>query len=145
MPLGKYSLILKFPYLRQSYQRDGLNVSSIIGQTLPNTVVLAVVAHDLAMIIGDFIGILAALWRKFGVRPRPVSVLGKHRDECPLVFAAIIVAWVFGYLLHDYTGLSDDRQPAHDRQPGPGEYLTIAAIILPAITLGMGLWRWSSN
>ena len=63
LPLGKYSLILKFPYLRQSYQRDGLNVSSIIGQTLPNTVVLAVVAMTLAMIIGIFIGILAALWR----------------------------------------------------------------------------------
>ena len=136
LPLGKYSLILKFPYLRQSYQRDGLNVSSIIGQTLPNTVVLAVVAMTLAMIIGIFIGILAALWRD-SVFDRAVSVLGSIGMSVPSFFAAIIVAWVFGYLLHDYTGLSMTGNLYTIDNLGRGEYLTIAAIILPAITLGM--------
>ncbi len=136
LPLGKYSLILKFPYLRQSYQRDGLNVSSIIGQTLPNTVVLAVVAMTLAMIIGIFIGILAALWRD-SVFDRAVSVLGSIGMSLPSFFAAIIVAWVFGYLLHDYTGLSMTGNLYTIDNLGRGEYLTIAAIVLPAITLGM--------
>ena len=103
LDFGKYSLILKWPYLRQSYQRDGLNVSSIIAQTLPNTVILAVVAMTIAMIIGIFIGVLAALWRD-SLFDRAVSVLGS-------------------------LGMIDNL--------GRGEFLTVSAIILPAVTLGM--------
>lgn len=134
--LGRYSLLLKFPYLRQSYQRDGLNVSSVIGQTLPNTVILAIVAMSLAMILGIFIGILAALWRD-SVFDRAVSVIGSIGMSLPSFFAAIIMAWIFGYLLHDYTGLSMTGNLYTIDRLGRGEYLTLAAIILPAVTLGM--------
>lgn len=136
LPLGKYSLILKFPYLRQSYQRDGLNVSSVIGQTLPNTVVLAIVAMALAMLLGIFMGILAALWRDSWF-DRTVSVFGSIGMSLPSFFAAIIVAWIFGFLLRDYTGLSMTGNLYSIDNLGRGEYLTLAAIILPALTLGM--------
>ena len=136
LDFGKYSLILKWPYLRQSYQRDGLNVSSIIAQTLPNTVILAVVAMTIAMIIGIFIGVLAALWRD-SLFDRAVSVLGSLGMSLPSFFAAIIVAWIFGYLLHSYTGLSMTGNLYTIDNLGRGEFLTVSAIILPAVTLGM--------
>ena len=136
LPLGDYSVILKFPYLRQSYQRNGLDVSAIIGQTLPNTVVLAVVAMALAMVIGIFLGVLAALWRD-SLFDRAVSVLGSIGMSLPSFFAAIIMAWIFGYLLRDYTGLSMTGNLYSIDNLGRGEYLTIAAIVLPAVTLGM--------
>lgn len=136
LPLGDYSVILKFPYLRQSYQRNGLDVSAIIGQTLPNTVVLAVVAMALAMVIGIFFGVLAALWRD-SLFDRAVSVLGSIGMSLPSFFAAIIMAWIFGYLLRDYTGLSMTGNLYSIDNLGRGEYLTIAAIVLPAVTLGM--------
>ena len=39
---GNYTIVLKIPYLRESYQRKGVKVSSIILNTFPNTIVLAI-------------------------------------------------------------------------------------------------------
>jgi len=38
---SKTSLVLKYPYLRESYSKSGKKVTSIIAETLPNTAVLA--------------------------------------------------------------------------------------------------------
>ena len=55
------SIVLKFPYLRESYQRRGVKVSSIIANTFPNTVVLAVSSIIIAIVIGLILGIFSAL------------------------------------------------------------------------------------
>ena len=90
----------------------------------------------IAMIIGIFIGVLAALWRD-SLFDRAVSVLGSLGMSLPSFFAAIIVAWIFGYLLHSYTGLSMTGNLYTIDNLGRGEFLTVSAIILPAVTLGM--------
>ena len=129
-PEGKYSYVKLLDFGKYCL------ILSIIAQTLPNTVILAVVAMTIAMIIGIFIGVLAALWRD-SLFDRAVSVLGSLGMSLPSFFAAIIVAWIFGYLLHSYTGLSMTGILYTIDNLGRGEFLTVSAIILPAVTLGM--------
>ena len=58
---GNYTIVLKIPYLRESYQRKGVKVSSIILNTFPNTIVLAISSILIAVIIGILLGIFSAL------------------------------------------------------------------------------------
>ena len=56
-------IVIKFPYLRTSYKKSGKLVSHIISGTLPNTVVLALSSILIAIVLGVFIGILAAIFK----------------------------------------------------------------------------------
>ena len=42
--IGNTEIVLKYPYLRESFQKNGKKVSKIISETLPNTAILAVFA-----------------------------------------------------------------------------------------------------
>ena len=57
------TLVLKFPYLRESFQKSGKKVSAVISETLPNTAVLALSAITIAIIIGMLLGILSAIYK----------------------------------------------------------------------------------
>ena len=52
-----YTMVLKFPYLRASFQKNGKAVIDVIKETLPNTAILAVSAILIAIFIGVFLGI----------------------------------------------------------------------------------------
>ena len=58
---GGGSVVVKFPYLRESFQKSGKKVSAVIAQTLPNTVVLAVSSIVIAMLLGVLLGIISVL------------------------------------------------------------------------------------
>ncbi|MFT6679261.1 MAG: peptide/nickel transport system permease protein, partial [Granulosicoccus sp.] len=62
MSIGSRALVLKYPYLRRSYQSKK-TVSSIIAEALPGTIVLAGSAILLALLLGGVIGILSALYK----------------------------------------------------------------------------------
>ena len=49
--LGNTEVVLKYPYLRESFQKNGKKVSEVISETLPNTAVLAIFAIVIAMIL----------------------------------------------------------------------------------------------
>ena len=55
----------------------------------------------------------------------------------PSFFSAIIIAWVFGYLLNNYTGLNMTGSLYEVDDYGRGSFLQIKNLILPAITLGI--------
>ena len=55
-------VVLKTPYLRTSFQKNGKKVSQVIAETLPNTVVLAVSAIVIAMVLGVLLGIISVLF-----------------------------------------------------------------------------------
>ena len=55
------SIVIKFPYLRESYQRRGVKVSTIIKDTFPNTVVLAISSILIATIFGLIFGIISRI------------------------------------------------------------------------------------
>ena len=101
----RYALVIKYPYLRTSYQKRGKKVSTVIGETFFNTLILALASILVAIVLGISLGIVATLnhnsWldRIFQF----VSTLGM---SVPSFFSAILFSWFFGFLYHQYTGLS---------------------------------------
>lgn len=129
------SIVLKKPYLRRSYQTKR-PVSEVLAEAFPKTAILALVAIFFAIIVGIGIGILCAVYKNtwFDKVALFFSVLGM---SVPSFFAAILFAWVFAFLLSDYTGLSMFGSLYTVDDYGRGEFLDLKNLILPAITLGI--------
>ncbi|MFO7844317.1 MAG: ABC transporter permease [Bacteroidales bacterium] len=132
---GKYVLILKKPYLRRSYQSKK-PVSEIIGETLPNTFILAIVSIVFATFLGIFIGILAAL-KKDSIFDRLSLFFSAFGMSLPSFFAAILIGWIFAFLLADITGLNLTGNIYEMDDMGEGMHLQLKNLILPAFTLGI--------
>ncbi|MFA4864708.1 MAG: ABC transporter permease, partial [Bacteroidales bacterium] len=133
--IKKTSLVLKMPYLRKSYQTKR-EVAAIIAEAFPKTLLLAAVSMIFAFIIGVIVGIFSAL-KKDGIFDRVALVLSVLGMSLPSFFAAIIIAWVFAFLLSDYTGLNMTGSLQTVDDFGRGEYLSLKNLILPALTLGI--------
>jgi len=133
--LGKSTIVLKKPYLRRSYQSKR-PVSEILSEAFVPTMVLATVAMIAATIIGLILGIFSALHKDgwFDRISLIVSILGM---SLPSFFAAIIIAWLFAYVLADFTGLSMFGSLYTVDDFGRGEYIDIKNLILPAVTLAI--------
>lgn len=129
------SIVLKKPFLRRSYQTKR-QVSEILAEAFPKTAILAVVSIFIAIIVGIFIGILSAIYKNtwFDKTALFFSVLGM---SIPSFFAAILFAWVFAFLLSDYTGLSMFGSLYTVDDYGAGQYMDLKNLVLPAITLGI--------
>ena len=133
--LGSTAVVLKAPYLRMSYQSKR-KVSNILGEAFPNTLLLAAVSISIAFILGLAIGILTAILNTNFLNKLTlfITTIGM---SLPSFFAAILMAWIFGFLLEDVTGLSMTGNLYSVDEYGRGEYLTLSNLILPALTLGM--------
>lgn len=129
------TLVLKKPYLRRSYQSKRL-VSDILTEAFPKTALLAVVSIFFAIMVGIFIGVLCAVYKDtlFDKLALIFSVLG---ISLPSFFAAILFAWVFAFLLADYTGLSMFGSLFSVDDYGNGTYMDLKNLILPSLTLGI--------
>lgn len=128
------SLVLKPPYLRRSYQSKK-EVWTILMEALPNTIALALAAMLFASVIGVFLGVVAAVKQNTWMDTGSVfaSVIG---ISAPSFFSGIVIAYVFGYLLSQYTGLHMTGS-MYDVDPFAGRVLTLKNMILPALTLGI--------
>lgn len=133
--VGTTAIVLKAPYLRMSYQSKR-KVSNILGEAFPNTLLLAFVSISIAFILGLTIGILTAILNTNFLNKLTlfITTIGM---SLPSFFAAILMAWIFGFLLEDVTGLSMTGSLYTVDEYGRGEYLTLSNLILPALTLGM--------
>ena len=130
------SLVVKTPYLRTSFVKSNLKVSSIIKSTFPNTFLLALLAIIFALVFGLVFGVVSAL-NKNNIIDRIVLYLSAMGMALPSFFSAILIAWIFGYILHSYTGLSMTGSLYEIDDYGIGRSLNLKNIILPAITLGI--------
>ena len=130
------SIILKFPYLRESYQRRGVKVSSIIANTFPNTVVLAVSSITIAVVIGLILGIFSAL-NKGSLVDNLIQVFSTLGMSVPSFFSAIIFAWIFGFVLSDITGLNMTGSLFELDDYGNEYQLKLKNLILPSLVLGI--------
>jgi len=128
-------MVLKKPYLRRSYQTRR-EVGEIIAEAFPKTLLLATVSILFAMVVGVLIGIFSALHKDswFDKLALVVAVSGM---SLPSFFAAILVAWVFAFVLADYTGLNMTGSLYTVDDFGRGEYLDLKNLVLPALTLGI--------
>ena len=132
---GKIRVGLKVPYLRRSYQTKK-EVINVLLEALPGTVLLACAAMLLAITGGIFLGIIAAVKKNTWLDTTSVlvSVTG---ISAPSFFMAIVIAYVFGIVLHAYTGLPLTGNWYNiDEQTGQ-RYLTLQNLVLPAVTLGI--------
>ena len=128
-------LVLKTPYLRRSYQSRKL-VSEIISETLPNTFILALVSILFASILGIFIGIIAAI-KKDSFFDRVSLLFSAFGMSLPSFFAAILIGWIFAFVLGDITGLNLTGNIYEIDDLGEGIHLKLQNLILPTITLGI--------
>ena len=132
---GNTKLGLKLPYLRTSYQTKK-PVASVLMQALPGTLLLAVAAMLIAVFLGIPLGILSAVKQNTWLDTTAIftSTLG---ISAPSFFIGIIIAYVFGFVLSDWTGLHITGN-WYDLDVNTGERrLTMQNLILPAITLGI--------
>ena len=132
---GHLKIGLKVPYLRRSYQTKK-EVTSVLLEALPGTLMLTFAAMFFAVIFGILLGILAAVKQNTWMDTSSVlaSVVG---ISAPSFFMAIIIAWVFGLLLHDYTGLALTGSWTDIDVVTGKRYLALQNLILPALTLGI--------
>ena len=130
------NLVLKTPYLRESYQKNGTSVLDIIKNTLPNTIILAISSILIAIVIGLFLGIISAVnynsWIDYSIQL--MSTLGM---SVPSFFSAIIFAWIFGYVLRDFTGLNMTGSLYELDDYGERMTLQLKNLILPSVVLGI--------
>lgn len=134
--VSDHQILLKKPYLRISFQKQGKTVSSIIAETLPNTLILAISAISFAIVVGILLGIWSALVKDSWI-DRTLLVVTSFGMSTPSFFSAIIIAYIFGFLLHNYTGLNMTGSLFEIDDYGEGKHLTLKNLILPAITLGI--------
>jgi len=136
IPVGNNeNIAFKIPYLRRSYQTKK-QVTEVLMEALPGTIMLAMAAMFFAIIVGILLGIVAAVKQNTWIDTTSVfaSVIG---ISAPSFFMAIVIAYIFGLVLHDYTGLSLTGS-WFNIDPVTGQrHLTLQNLILPALTLGI--------
>ncbi|HET7897788.1 MAG TPA: ABC transporter permease, partial [Flavisolibacter sp.] len=93
---GDTKLALKMPYLRKSYQTKK-PVANILLEALPGTLLLALAAMAIAVVIGIPLGVLAAVRQNTWMDTSAVfaSIVG---ISAPSFFMAIIMAYLFGFV-----------------------------------------------
>lgn len=131
---GDTKLAIKFPYLRKSYQTKK-SVSEVLLEALPGTLLLAIAAMFIAVIIGIPLGVVAAVKQNTWMDTTAVfsSIVG---ISAPSFFMGIIIAYVFGFVLSNWTGLHITGS-WFDIDENGEKRLTLQNLILPAITLGI--------
>jgi len=130
-----WTSVLKQPYLRRSYITKR-NVGDIIQETLPETAVLAVTAIFIASVLGILLGVVSAI-KKNSFFDRAIFILATvFGMSAPSFLVGLIVAWLFGYVLTNYTGLSPSGS-LFELDVWRGQTLQLKNLILPAITLGV--------
>lgn len=131
-----YDVVLKAPYLRESFQKNGKKVTDIIAHTLPSTVILAVLSIVIALVLGILLGVLSALYAN-SFFDRFIALVSTLGMSVPSFFSAILFAWIFGYVFHNYTHLNMTGSLYEVDDFGEGVHLSLKNAVLPALVLGI--------
>jgi peptide/nickel transport system permease protein len=136
LSFGNTTTVIKAPYLRESFAKQGKKVTDVIGETIPNTFVLAVSAIIIAIIFGIIFGVISALYKDSWI-DKTIQILSTLGMSVPSFFSAILFAWLFGFVFHKYTNL--EMTGSLYELDDFGEKMTIKwkNLILPAIVLGI--------
>jgi peptide/nickel transport system permease protein len=132
---GNNQYWLKWPYLRNSF-RTRQPVSEIIASSFMGTLVLAFSALVFALLVGVPLGVLAARKQGKALDNTIVgfSILG---ISVPSFFSAMLVAWLFGFVWKQYTGLSMTGSLWEIDALGEGRSIAWHNLILPTLALGV--------
>ncbi len=132
---GNTKMGLKFPYLRKSYQTKK-EVGKMLIEAVPGTLLLAFAAMLFATFFGILLGTIAAVKKGTWLDTSAVftSIIG---ISAPSFFMAILIAYFFGVVLHNYTGLNLTGSWFDIDEVTGEKYITLKNLILPAFTLGI--------
>ncbi|RYF94998.1 MAG: ABC transporter permease, partial [Chitinophagaceae bacterium] len=105
-------------------------------QALPGTLILAIAAMIIAIAIGIPLGVIAAVRQNTWVDTSAIfsSIVG---ISAPSFFMGIVVAYIFGFVLSDWTGLHISGSWLEIDDVTGEKRLTLQNLILPAFTLGI--------
>jgi len=131
---GETKFGIKVPYLRTSYQTKR-PVWNVLMQALPGTLMLAIAAMVIAILIGIPLGVMAAVKQNTWLDTSAIfsSIVG---ISAPSFFTGIIMVYIFGFVLSDWTGLHIAGNWFVIDDDG-NKRLTMQNFILPAVTLGI--------
>jgi len=130
---GDNVVVLKWPYLRRSFQTNRM-VSEIIIDNMEGTFWLAFSAMLFATVFGILLGVIASL-KQNSLTDHSIIALSVVGISAPSFVLAAIIAMVFGFYLSDYTGLNLTGQLWETDLYG--RRLVLKNLILPAFTLGL--------
>ena len=130
----KRVLVAKRPYLRRSFQTNQ-RVDEILLQNLQPTLVLAFSAMLFATFIGIGLGVLAAM-NQGSVLDNALVAGATFGISVPSFVSATLIAYIFGYLLHDFTGLNTVGQ-LYETDVFEGRQIHLENLILPTLALGI--------
>ncbi len=134
MTIGSTAIGIKKPYLRDSYQ-SGRSVNEIILDAFPNTLYLTMAAMLLAIVIGIFFGIVAALFKGTWI-DNAVIFISTLGYSVPSYVTAIVLGVIFGYYLRTYTGLNIQGS-LYELDDLGDDIVVWKNLLLPAIALGI--------
>lgn len=131
---GEKKIGIKIPYLRTSYQTKR-PVWDVLMQALPGTLMLAIAAMFIAVLIGIPLGVMAAVKQNTWMDTTAIfsSIVG---ISAPSFFMGIIIVYIFGFVLSDWTGLHIAGSWFAIDEEGHRR-LSLQNLILPAVTLGI--------
>jgi len=132
--LNNRVILIKTPFLRKSFQ-SRVKTTTLIRESFKGTFILALASILLAIILGVLFGVLSSI-KINSALDQIIVFISTLGISIPSFFSAIILAWLFGFVLHDYTGLYMTGSWT-DIDPYNGEYYQWKNIILPAIALGV--------
>jgi peptide/nickel transport system permease protein len=88
------------------------------------------------MILGVFLGIVSAKFKDSWI-DKLIQLVSTFGMSVPSFFSAILFAWFFGFLLHNYTGLNMTGSLYEVDDFGNGTKIQWKNLILPALVLGI--------
>lgn len=127
-------LVLKSPYLGQSYQSKK-PVIELLKEYFPGTLILASLSMGLAFGLGIILGSFSAI-KQNSFLDQSIIGISTIGVSVPSFFSAIIISWFFGFVIHDFTGLSMTGS-WKDYIAGEGEKIMWLNLILPSLALGI--------
>ncbi|HMT76610.1 MAG TPA: ABC transporter permease [Saprospiraceae bacterium] len=127
-------VIVKWPYLRESYQ-SGRPVIDILSETIPLTLILAFFSILFASILGIILGIMSAV--KHGTWIEQIAmIVSTIGYSLPSYATAIFFAVIFAFLLKPITGLNLTGSLLEVNDYGEWEFRW-KNLILPVFALGL--------
>lgn len=126
---------IKWPYLGISFLSKK-KVNTLLSDAFPATLLLATSAMLIALLFGILMGILCGYFKdQFWDRLLSfISILG---ISSPSFFMALVLAYIFGFVLHAYTGLDMTGSMYQLNEMTGAREINWSHLILPAITLGI--------
>lgn len=131
----KRQIGIKLPYLGSSFLSKK-KVSTLLLDSFPATLLLALTAMMIALFLGISMGILCG-YHEGKIWDKLFSIISTLGISAPSFFMALLIAYIFGFVLHAYTGL-DITGSMYQLNEFSGEReINWSHLILPAITLGI--------